>query len=243
MNSDHALQRDGYRGKLRWALAFIERFIPIRKKTSTRFIRVAALSLFILVAPFSLPATAEQLGRDFYMGSVGAAASVPEKGEAPGEPREWELRPCCRITDLNLAPADSTTMGETLCRLSIETALRTVDDALSTQESFLRGNGLSDRHKIIDLTDELRKAKDDLVAQRSAVAADGLRDKAVIMRNIRSADQVVKADLRIQAKLLGSLTSRERSRLRKRLALVRARLEGASTDYRNMVAGVNSSAK
>ena len=226
MNSGHAPQRNGYRATPMW-------FIP-----------VAALSLFMAVASISLSATAEQQERHSSIAGEGAASvSVAGKGEAPGEPEGWELRPCCRMTGLALSPAEGTAMDETLYRLSIETALRTADDALSIQKSILTGGAAADRQRLGRIGNELRAAKHELAAQRRTLAADAAGDRAALMRNMRSADRVLGECLSIQARLPRSATSRDRPGLLRRAQFVRSRLDRARAGHTNMVAGVERTAR
>jgi len=212
------------------------------------FVSAAALSLFIGVAPFLPAFAAEQQGRYAYAegegaGVVTAGIAATGKGEYSREPAGWEVRPCCRITDQDLPPDDGTTMEETLHRLSVETALRTVDDALSTQVSILTGGGLPDTRKLLKLRDELRDAKNDLAVRRRALAAQSRKGRGPLMRSLKDADRVVRADLSLQKKLLTDPTARDRTRLLKSLQLVRTHHERALENYRRMVAGVVSEAR
>jgi hypothetical protein len=231
----HTRESDGYRG---------EGLMPVRGSVSTAYISVVAISLLMMAAPFSLSAAGDRPEPQVHVigGGVGGAP-VSGESEIPAEPAGWDLRPCCRTTDLNLSPADGTTLRETLCRLSIETALRTVDDALSIQEGILTGNSSPDAQKLLKLRDDLRDAKNDLAVRRRTLAADALQDKEGLMRNMKNADRVVQADLAIQAKLLKRAALRDGSMLLKRVHLVRTRLEKASAEYRDMVAGVDGAPK
>jgi hypothetical protein len=149
------------------------------------------------------PATGQLEGSAPNQGAQATAVPGRQADQGIELPPGIDLWSCCRDPSLSLAvPSDGMTMQETVYLVSIQTALQTVGDALPVQKNILSGKNVGGaKVRLKKLRKDLREARSDLATQRKALASDTCRDKDALIKSVKDAEQVVKADLHIQERI------------------------------------------
>ena len=183
------------------------------------------------------PATGQPEG-SANQGAQATAAPDRQADQGIELPPEIDLWSCCRDPSLSSAvPSDGMTMQETVYLVSIQTALQTVGDALPVQKNILSGKSVGGaKVRLKKLRKDLREARSDLAAQRKALTSDTCRDKDALIKSVKDAEQVVRADLHIQERILEGVNPYDARRLLKRLRLVDRRLDDALADCGKVLA-------
>ncbi len=173
------------------------------------------------------------------------SSSDASAGRVIDLPSEIDLWSCCGNSGPpSSATGDGSTMRETLYLLSVESALRTVGDALLVHEAILSGNRIRGKKaRFRKLAKDLLEAGRDLARQSETLAGDECRNKDALLRAMKDSERVVSEALSVHKELRGGVRPNEREKLRARLRLVSRHLDKALAEGRKIRAGDDPPAK